>query len=48
MDHKGNYRGGRRDPNPIFLDMLRQVVVRLEVVETTQRRGQHIEDVSNE
>lgn len=39
---------GRGDANNAIMDMLRQIVVRLEVVETAQRRGVHLDDVSDE
>ena len=32
----------------IHIDQLRQITARLDVVETTQRRGAHLEDVSND
>ena len=39
-------RGNNVD-NPI-LDQLRQIAARLNAVETTQRRGAHLEDVSDD
>ena len=39
---------GRGNADNAIIDMLRQIATRLEAVETTQRRGVHFEDVSDE
>ena len=39
---------GRRNANNAILDQLRQIIARLDVVETTQRRGAHLDDVSDD
>ena len=33
---------------PGLVDMLRQIIARLEVVDTTQHHGRHLDDVSND
>ena len=39
---------GRRNVDNAILDQLRQIAARLDVVETTQRRGAHLDDVSDD
>ena len=39
---------GRRNANNAILDQIRQIAFRLDVVETTQRRGEHLDDVSDD
>ena len=39
---------GRRNVDNAILDQLRQIVARLDVVEIAQRRGAHLEDVSDD
>ena len=39
---------GRRNVDNVILDQLRQIAARLDVVETTQRRGAHFDDVSHD
>ena len=39
---------GRGNTNNAIMDQLRQIVARLDVVEIAQRRGVHLEDVSND
>lgn len=39
---------GSRDVGPTVMDLLRQIAARLEAVETAQRRGRPIEDVSED
>lgn len=34
--------------NPIVMEMLHGIATQLEVIETVQRRGQHVEDVSDD
>lgn len=40
--------GVHGNANPTMMEMLRGIVAQLEVVETSQRRGQHVEDVSED
>ena len=39
---------GRRNADNAILDQLRQIATRLDVVETTQRRGVCLDDVSDD
>ena len=39
---------GRRNVDNAILDTLRQIAARLDVVETTQRRGTHLDEVSDD
>lgn len=39
---------GRGNVDNVVLDTLRQIAARLDVVETTQRRGVHLDDVSDD
>ena len=39
---------GRGNFDNAILDTLRQITARLDVVETTQRRGAHLDDVSDD
>ena len=39
---------GRGNVDNAILDTLRQIAARLDAVETTQRRGVHLEDVSDD
>ena len=41
-------RGRGNNVDNAILDQLRQIVARLDALETTQRRGAHLEDVSND
>ena len=38
----------RENVDNAILDQLRQIVARLDVVETTQRRGAHLDNVSDD
>ena len=38
---------GRGNADNAMLDTLRQIVARLDAMETTQRRGAHLDDVSD-
>ena len=38
----------RENANNVILDQLRQIAAKLDAVETTQRRGAHLEDVSDD
>ena len=39
---------GRGNTDNAILDWLRQIAARLDAMETTQRRGAHLEDVSDD
>ena len=41
-------RGRGNNVDNAILDWLRQIAAKLDVVETTQRRGAHLEDVSDD
>ena len=41
-------RGRGNNVDNVILDQLRQIAARLDVVETAQRRGAHLEDVSDD
>lgn len=45
-----NARGGgaRGNVDPIVMEMLRGIAAQLELFEMAQRRGRHVEDVSND
>ena len=40
--------GGGNNVDNAILDQLRQIVAKLDAVETTQRRGVHLDDVSDD
>lgn len=40
--------GAHGNVDPSMMEMLRGIATQLEVVEMTQRRGQHVEDVSDD
>ena len=41
-------RGRGNDVDNAILDQLRQIIARLDAMKTTQRRGAHLEDVSDD
>lgn len=49
MARRGNFRGSgaRGNVDPVVIEMLRGITARLKAIEMDQRRGRHVEDVSD-